>query len=508
MTTSARYPIHPLAQIFPAMTSDEYAELRDSIGETGLQQPITVWQGQIIDGMHRYQACLEMQREAHFRFLEDSDDPVAYVISANINRRHLDASQRGIIGYKLSQWSKRGGRRELYPRTGRKSAEPLFSDKSGKPFFNQKEAARLLNIDDKTIYRAGKIFSDDGTAAPELRVAVESGGIKLTDAEKVIDEPPEVQRRAVEMVVSGNAKNATNAVREIKRSDLANKPVVLPDSPTWVSNATRAVNVGQRSRVVFSDNLDTEHGILALPDESIALTFTSPPYWNFVEYGQQGVGCESSYQDYICSLEQVFIALWKKTAPGGRAVVNVSNMKSRQDVEGSAFVYPIVADVISIMGNAGFTFFDEIIWHKGNANAGALDGVPLWGSYPYPPTPKILDSTFENIMVFTKPGQRNVTPDIKEHSRLTLEDWREYTKGIWELRHDRDQHHPATFPMEIANRIVRLYSFVGDLVVDPFAGSGTTVVAAEKNLRTGVGFEISPAYETAVQHKGEQWLTT
>ena len=187
MTTSVRYPIHALAYIFPAMMPEEYAELRDSIGETGLQQPITVWQGQIIDGAHRYRACLEMQQEPRFRFLEDSDDPVAHVIGANINRRHLDASQRGVIGYKLSQWSKRGGRRELYPRTGRKSDESLFSDKNGKPSFNQKEAARLLNIDDKTIYRAGKIFSDDGTAAPELRVAVESGGIKLTDAEKVID---------------------------------------------------------------------------------------------------------------------------------------------------------------------------------------------------------------------------------------------------------------------------------------------------------------------------------
>ena len=218
------------------------------------------------------------------------------------------------------------------------------------------------------------------------------------------------------------------------------------------------------------------------------------------------VGRGGPYEDYINSLQHVFAEVYRKTMPGGRFVINVSNMKARQSIEGQAFIYPIVADTIKAMGKVGFTFFDEIIWHKKRGNAGALEGSPLWGSYPYPPTPKILDSTFENILVFTKPGQREVDLGIKEQSRLTLDEWREYTKGIWRIESGSEAIHPATFPMEVAERIVRLYSFVGDLVLDPFAGTGTTIVSAEKNLRAGVGYEITPIYQEAVRHKAEQWL--
>ena len=150
--------------------------------------------------------------------------------------------------------------------------------------------------------------------------------------------------------------------------------------------------IGNSSCVIFSDNLDKKLGAPMLKDESVALTFTSPPYWNFVDYaGGEGVGYESSYKDYLNSLLKLFRAIARKTMPGGRMVVNASNMKSRRSVEGESFVYPIVPDIIGLARRAGFTFFDEIIWVKGGANAGALNGKPLFGSYPYPPTPKILD---------------------------------------------------------------------------------------------------------------------
>ena len=268
------------------------------------------------------------------------------------------------------------------------------------------------------------------------------------------------------------------------------------------------IQVGKCSRLVFADNLDKDIGVPALPDESIALTFTSPPYWNFVDYaGGEGVGYEDSYEGYLNSLERLFRVIETKTMPGGRMVVNASNMKSRKAVEGKSFVYPIVPDIIMRAQIAGFTFFDEIIWVKGAANAGALNGRPLFGSYPYPPTPKILDSIFENIVVFIKPGKRSrVSAQIKERSRLTQKEWMEYTKGVWELRPDRDPDHPATFPMEIAERIIRLYSFPEDLVLDPFSGSGTTIVAADKHGRRGVGFEISPTYKDTVRGKEAKWL--
>ena len=275
-----------------------------------------------------------------------------------------------------------------------------------------------------------------------------------------------------------------------------------------MDHTKKEIQVGIRSRLIFTDNLSLTDGVPSLDDESVALTFTSPPYWNFIDYASsEGVGYEASYKDYLNSLATLFDNIERKTIPGGRMVVNASNMKSRKTVEGTSFVYPIVPDIIVRAQQAGFTFFDEIIWVKGGANAGALKGRVLFGSYPYPPTPKILDSTFENIIVFTKPGKRKkVCTEIKGRSRLTKDEWRAFTKGVWEIPPDRDPHHPATFPMEIAERVVRLYSFAEDLVLDPFAGSGTTLIAAEKHNRQGIGFEISQDYEKAVRHKEEKWL--
>ena len=268
------------------------------------------------------------------------------------------------------------------------------------------------------------------------------------------------------------------------------------------------IQIGNRARLIFTDNLNTDLGVPALDPESVALTFTSPPYWNFVDYaGSEGVGYEASYEGYLDSLSKLFHAVMCKTIPGGRMVVNASNMKSRKAVEGTSFVYPIVPDIIARAQEAGFTFFDEIIWVKGGANAGALNGRPLFGSYPYPPTPKILDSTFENIIVFTKPGKREkVCKEIKGRSQLTKDEWRTFTRGVWEIPPDRDPNHPATFPMEIAERIVRMYSFADDVVLDPFAGSGTTLIAAERHNRIGVGFEIARAYEEAIKNKETKWL--
>ena len=269
-----------------------------------------------------------------------------------------------------------------------------------------------------------------------------------------------------------------------------------------------AMTVGDDSCVIFSDNLDKKSGVPGLTNESVALTFTSPPYWNFIDYaGNEGVGYENSYREYLNSLGKLFRAIEKKTMPGGRLIVNASNMKSRKSVEGKSFVYPIVPDIIDRAQRARFTFFDEIIWVKGGANAGALKGRVLFGSYPYPPTPKILDSTFENIIVFTKPGKREkVCKAVKRRSQLTKDEWRLFTKGVWEIPPDRDPDHPATFPMEIAERVVRMYSFAGDVVLDPFAGSGTTLIAADKHDRRGIGFEIAQDYEQAIKNKEEKCL--
>ena len=546
---------HELATIFPPMTDEEYAALKADISVRGVLQPIYVWRGEVIDGRHRYRACQELGLDPPVHYVEDHEEPEMLVLSSNMSRRHLNPGQRAIV---ISAFLNGGDAHK----SSRITDKPTTRTRS--------ERAAIAQVHDNTMWKAdvvvefgdqniiekvknGSIYLDDAfdavksarlakkqaEKAAKERLTAEREVTFLTTATKSADtrstasaaqaaaaaaerETTEQARAEQEMTLLKAAKQRMEqdptitklsaalkeqrrvAALEAARSD--ENPVTFTDISA-LGSAAKTVQVGRRSRVVFTDNLDPKDGIGALPPEGVALTFTSPPYWNFVDYGYPGVGYEDSYERYIGSLARVFSAVWDKTMPGGRAVVNISNMKSRRDQEGTAFVYPIVADTIKAMVDAGFTFFDEIIWHKGNANAGALGGTPLWGSYPYPPTPKILDSTFENILVFTKAGQRSVDIGVKELSRLGVDDWRQYTKGVWNVPHDRDPHHPATFPMEVADRIIKMYSFVGDLVLDPFAGTATAVISAERNMRAGVGFEISTAYRVAVQHKERQWLT-
>ena len=116
-------------------------------------------------------------------------------------------------------------------------------------------------------------------------------------------------------------------------------------------------------------------------------------------------------------------------------------------------------------------------------------------------------SVFENIVVFTKPGKRQkVCKTVKDRSQLTIDEWRVFTKGIWNIPPDRNSDHPATFPMEVAERVIRIYSFAGDVVLDPFAGSGTTLIAADKYERRGIGFEIAQDYEQVIRNKEAECL--
>jgi modification methylase len=239
-------------------------------------------------------------------------------------------------------------------------------------------------------------------------------------------------------------------------------------------------------------------------DNSIALVVTSPPYFNFIEYGKIGIGTEKDYQNYLDNLELVFRECFRVLIPDGKTCINITNMKARKDVEGKSFVYSIVADVTKIMQKIGFTFWDEVIWVKGDANNGALKGKPLFGSYPYPPNPKMLDSIFENIIIFKKEGKldQRVSKEKKEVSKVTKQEWAKFTKGVWMIPPDRSLH-PASFPFELPYRLIKIYTFVGETVLDPFAGTGTTLAAAEKLQRKSIGYEIFKGYEILIMKRFE-----
>lgn len=280
--------------------------------------------------------------------------------------------------------------------------------------------------------------------------------------------------------------------------------------------SANSVIESQKFKLLFSQVPQVSYYVVDsrffIPEKEVHLVVTSPPYFNYKNYGiEEGIGSEQNYEDYLHNLSVVFTNCYKVLVPGGTACVVITNMKSRKDVEKRSFLYPIVADFIKLMQKIGFIFFDEIIWVKGWGNNGALKGKPLFGSYPYLPTPKILDSIFENILIFKKQGKRDVSKEVKEKSKLDKDTWLEYTRGVWMIEPDRRAKHPATFPLEIPKRLISLYSFVGDTVYDPFAGTGTTLIAAYFLRRNAVRVEINPQFlkefsEKWKSHMGSFWF--
>ena len=196
------YPISDLAGIFPEMTPEDFARLVASIREDGLMDPITVWQGQVIDCRHRYAACAEAGVERRFEYLDDDADPLRYILARNDLRRHLDESRRAVVAHKLSASSAPGR-----PRKG--NGANLHSS------FTQGEAAELLRVSRRTVAHAARVLSEDSSAAPAVRLAVEQGRVTVSDASRVIDEPAEVQLRALERVIGGGSRNLAGAARRV-----------------------------------------------------------------------------------------------------------------------------------------------------------------------------------------------------------------------------------------------------------------------------------------------------
>ena len=157
------YPISDLANLFPEASPEEYQDILASIEEIGQQEPIGVKDGQIFDGRNRLRACRELGIEPRFIELGDDVDPLQYVLAKNLARRHLDASQRAVIAYKLSAWSKRGGdrRSEAYREGVDHSA--ILPDG-----FTQEQSAKLLAVSPRSVRQAGKVISEDSPVVPAL----------------------------------------------------------------------------------------------------------------------------------------------------------------------------------------------------------------------------------------------------------------------------------------------------------------------------------------------------
>lgn len=240
-----------------------------------------------------------------------------------------------------------------------------------------------------------------------------------------------------------------------------------------------------------------------LPDNSVHLAITSPPYWQLKDYGTDNqIGFHDSYENYINNLNLVWKECYRTLHNGCRLCVNIGDQFARAVYYGRYKVIPIREEIIKFCENIGFDYMGAIIWQKVTTSNTTGGGVQM-GSYPYPRN-GILKLDYEFILVFKKLGDApKPTKEQKELSKMTAEEWNTYFAGHWNFAGARQNNHIAMFPEELPKRLIRMFSFVGETVLDPFAGSGTTALAAKNTDRNSVGYEINSEFIPFIKDKLE-----
>jgi len=225
-----------------------------------------------------------------------------------------------------------------------------------------------------------------------------------------------------------------------------------------------------------------------LPDNSIHLMVTSPPYNVGKEYDQ-----DFTLEEYLNFLKRVWKEVWRVLVPGGRACINIANLGRKPYI-------PLHSFIIKDMLELGFLMRGEIIWNK----ASSASPSTAWGSWLSPANPTLRD-VHEYILVFSKQTFSRKNPDRK--STISREEFLEFTKSVWNFPAEPASKigHPAPFPVELPYRCIQLYTFEGEVVLDPFMGSGQTALASLKAGRHYIGYEINREYVKLAEKRIRQF---
>lgn len=232
-----------------------------------------------------------------------------------------------------------------------------------------------------------------------------------------------------------------------------------------------------------------------VPDGSVHLAVTSPPYWTLKRYPQNAdqLGAVSDYEDFLCQLDMVWRRVHRALVPGGRLVIVVGDVCVSRRVFGRHLVMPLHASIQEHCRLLGFDNLAPIIWYK-IANARYEAGGGGFLGKPYEPN-AIIKNDIEYILFQRKPGgYRSPTAAARILSTIPADKYQEWFQQVWTLPGASTREHPAPYPLQLAERLVRMFSFVGDTVADPFMGTGTTNLAAALWGRNSLGVEVQPEY--------------
>ena len=217
-----------------------------------------------------------------------------------------------------------------------------------------------------------------------------------------------------------------------------------------------------------------------IDDESVRLIITSPPYWQLKDYGTKNqIGFDDSYEDYINNLNLVWNESYRVLSPGCRLCINIGDQFARSVYYGRYKVIPIRTEIIKFCETIGLDYMGAIIWQKVTTT-----------------------NTTGGASIFKKPGALPQPPkNIKDKSMLTINEWNKYFAGHWNFNGVRQAQHLAMFPEELPKRLIKMFSFVEEAILDPFLGSGTTTLAAKNLGRNSIGYEINNNFLPLIKEK-------
>lgn len=250
-------------------------------------------------------------------------------------------------------------------------------------------------------------------------------------------------------------------------------------------------------KIFFGDS----RSLNQIKDNSVQLIITSPPYWQLKDYGTEDqIGFNDSYEEYINNLNLVWKECNRVLADGCRLCINIGDQFARSVYYGRYKVIPIRTEIIRFCESLGMDYMGAIIWQK-TTTMNTSGGGAIMGSFPYPRN-GILKMDYEFILLFKKLGNApKPTQKQKEESIISKEEWRQYFSSHWHFNGAKQMGHIAMFPEELPKRLIKMFSFVGETVFDPFAGSGTTSLAAKNLGRNSIGYEINKEFENVIKEK-------
>ena len=517
---------HEVASIFPMMSADEYAALVEDMRRNGQRESIWTYQGKIIDGRNRYRACQELGIEPRVREWDGNGSLVAFVVSLNLHRRHLNSSQRTVIGLeveralavearerqvqaaidtniqlgRLTDLTERGRRliaanttfvcptcsdlfdrevwhcpvcnhhwqmsetecRNCHQHKRPKTLVQNFAQASSR---SSEQAAALVGSNRRYIIDAKKVAAQ----APDVLDAVRSGVVSIPDAKRiaVLPEPARAAIIDTAQELKAQGKHEGRKAREVMDDAIREAKKSIPEPPRVVSLLPAPEGV----RLEVGNALDT-----ALPGGTAHLILTSPPYGLDIEYDTYVDPAEAWY-DFM---QQWLAEAYRVAAPGGWLVVNVPLDTSKPHPR------PTYAQLIRAAGLCEWEYRWSIVWHEGNVTR-----LPV--RFMGTPDKRHVFAPVEMIAAFRK-GDRESRPDVE--ADLTWEELNQWAYGVWDFPGESRawEGHPAAFPEELPRRLVKLLTYPGDVVLDPFCGSGTTVLAAWLLGRRAIGLDISENY--------------